>query len=174
MKKKIIAVSGKQYCGKDTLAKLILEKFPNFRRVGIGDAIKIEYGKQKGLTFEEIEENKHLYRADLIELGNWGRAQSPLYWLHKIIELEYDVIVPDMRVMKELECFKKENAFLLRVEASRESRALRGNITNEEDETETALDSYKDWDWTIDNSSGFESLKSNTVALFDAIENYYK
>jgi len=173
MKKKIIAVSGKQYSGKDTVAKLILEKFPNFSRVGIGDAIKIEYGKRKGLSFEEIENEKHLYRADLIELGNWGRSQGDLFWLNKIFELPYDVIVPDMRVMPELEAFKNENAFLLRVEASRESRSLRGNITDEDDYTETALDNYSQWNYVIDNSSGYETLKTNSELLFEAVENYF-
>ena len=53
--KKIIVISGKQYSGKDTLAKLLLQYLDGFTRVGIGDAIKIEYGKQKGLSFDEIE-----------------------------------------------------------------------------------------------------------------------
>mgnify|MGYP003311019439 CR=1 FL=1 len=44
------------------------------------------YGKEKGLTYEEIEANKAQYRADLIALGNWGRAQDPDYWLKKILE----------------------------------------------------------------------------------------
>ena len=44
--KNIIVISGKQYSGKDTLAKILLEKLPDFKRIGIGDAIKIEYGKR--------------------------------------------------------------------------------------------------------------------------------
>ena len=58
---KIIIISGKQYSGKDTLAKILLEELSDFKRIGIGDAIKIEYGKMKNLTFEEIEKNKHLF-----------------------------------------------------------------------------------------------------------------
>ena len=54
-KKKIIVISGKQYSGKDTLAKILLEFLPQFKRIGIGDAIKIQYGKENNLTFEEIE-----------------------------------------------------------------------------------------------------------------------
>ena len=74
--KQIIVISGKQYSGKDTLAKILLEKLDGFRRIGIGDAIKIEYGKRNDLSFEQIEKDKYLYRKDLIELGNWGRAQD--------------------------------------------------------------------------------------------------
>ncbi|MBR1616902.1 hypothetical protein IJ670_02005, partial [bacterium] len=84
--KKIIVISGKQYSGKDTLCKILLEKMPTFKRIGIADAIKLKYASQKGLTFEEIEKNKHLYRKDLIELGNWGRNQDKDYWLLDIIK----------------------------------------------------------------------------------------
>ncbi|GBF23550.1 phosphomevalonate kinase [Candidatus Gastranaerophilus sp. (ex Termes propinquus)] len=173
MKKKIIAVSGKQYSGKDTVAKLVLEKFPNFRRVGIGDAIKLEYGKKHGLSFEEIERDKHLHRADLIALGNWGREQDPHFWLKKIVELEYNIIVPDMRVMEELNIFKRENAFLLRVEASTESRSARGQIACEGDRTECELDDHSSWDYVLDNSSDYEALKHKVLGLFDAIEKYF-
>ena len=58
MTKKIIILSGKQFSGKDTVAKFLLEFMPDFKRIGLGDAIKLEYGKQKGLTFEEIWKQK--------------------------------------------------------------------------------------------------------------------
>ena len=84
MANKIIIFSGKQYSGKDTAAKIILDKLKNYKRCAMGDIIKYTYGKDKGITYEEIEKNKALYRADLIKLGNWGRAQDPDYWLKKI------------------------------------------------------------------------------------------
>ncbi len=155
---KIIIISGKQYSGKDTVAKVLLNHFEDFKRIGIGDAIKIEYGRQKGLSFEEIEAQKHLYREDLIALGNWGRKEHPDYWLKKILELDYNIIVPDIRVIHEVEMFKNRGAFTLRVEASKTARASRGTITNEDDSTETGLDNYKDWDYTLDNSGNYEEL----------------
>ena len=60
--KKIIAISGKQYSGKDTLAKLLLDDLEGFVRVGIGDAIKIKYAQEKNITFEEVEKKAH-YRG---------------------------------------------------------------------------------------------------------------
>ena len=83
--KKIIVFSGKQFSGKDTVAKILLERFKTFKRIGIADAIKMRYAEQKGLTIDEIEKNKPIYRQDLIDLGDWGRAQSPDYWLNSII-----------------------------------------------------------------------------------------
>ena len=55
MADRLIVLSGKQFSGKDTVGKILLEKFPSFRRIGIGDAIKIEYSRRTGLTREEIE-----------------------------------------------------------------------------------------------------------------------
>ena len=77
----LIIFSGKQYSGKDTAAKILMEAMPNFRRCAMGDIIKIEYAQNHGLTYEEIEANKADYRQGLIDLGNWGRQQSPNYWL---------------------------------------------------------------------------------------------
>ena len=47
MTDKIIIFSGKQYSGKDTAAKIMLENMPDFHRCAMGDIIKIEYGKQR-------------------------------------------------------------------------------------------------------------------------------
>lgn len=155
--KKIIVISGKQYSGKDTLAKILLQKMLDFKRIGIGDAIKIEYGKRVGLTFEQIEAQKHLYRSDLIELGNWGRAQDGDFWLKNIANLD-NIIIPDVRVPHEVDFFKERGAYLIRVNSSLENRSKRGVITNENDLTETALDDYKNWNVIVENNSTYEDL----------------
>ena len=154
----IIIFSGKQYSGKDTAAKIMLDKMPDFKRCAMGDIIKLTYGKEKGLTYEEIEKNKAIYRQDLINLGNWGRKQDPDYWLKKILEQKGNIIVTDVRVLHEYEVFKNAGAVAIRVEASRETRQKRGNLVGENDITETGLDNIKDWDYVIDNNSDYENL----------------
>lgn len=172
MSNKIIVISGKQFSGKDTVAKILLETFKDFKRIGIGDAIKLEYSKKNDLTFEQIEAEKHLYREDLIKLGNRGRAYDPDFWLKKILELDYNIIVPDVRVTHEVEMFKARNAFLLRVEASPEARSLRGKIVSGDDSTETGLDNYKTWDYIIDNNGNYETLVTNAKPLIELISKY--
>ena len=172
--KKIICLSGKQYCGKDTIAKILLEELSTFKRVGIGDAIKIEYGRQHNLTYEEIDSHKGIYRTGLIELGNYGRSLDPDYWLKKIIDMDCDIIVPDVRLIHEAEIFKNAGGFLIRVEASYEARSLRGVITNANDTTECELDSYTGWDYVISNESDYETLVKNTKPLIEAIKNNFK
>ncbi len=160
MADKIIIFSGKQYSGKDTAAKILLDTLPSYRRCAMGDIIKLTYGEQKGLTYEEIEKNKAIYRQDLIDLGNWGRAQNPDYWLNKIISQTGNIVVTDVRVPHEYDIFKNSGAIAIRVEASRDVRIARGgSLVGENDITEIGLDNIKDWDYIIDNNSDYEHLK---------------
>ncbi|MBQ4078360.1 hypothetical protein IJD15_04185 [bacterium] len=170
MTKKIIVFSGKQFSGKDTVAKILLERFPSFKRIGIADAIKMQYGKEKGLTIEEIEKNKPIYRQDLIDLGDWGRAQNPDYWLNSIIAYDGNTIVTDLRVEHELNLFRSHGAFAIRVEASEEARSKRGVLAAKNDATETGLDNITDWDYVIQNEGSYEDLLENTEKLIKIIE----
>lgn len=171
--KVIIIFSGKQFSGKDTVAKILLERFKTFKRIGIADAIKMRYSEKTGLSLEEIEKNKPLYRQDLIDLGDWGRAQSPDYWLNSILEYEGNTIVTDIRVKHELELFKKYGAFAVRVEATEEARAKRGTLVSKNDNTETALDDVKDWDYVIQNNGTYEELVENTEKLIGVLKSKY-
>lgn len=166
----IIIFSGKQYAGKDTAAKIMLDKMQNYRRCAMGDIIKLTYGAQKGLTYDEIEKNKAKYRSDLIVLGNWGREQDPDYWLKKIIKQRGNIIVTDVRVPHEYEVFKNAGAITIRVEATRETRAKRGQLVGENDITEVGLDNEKNWDYIIDNNSTYEHLKSQVEKIIDEIK----
>lgn len=167
---KIIIFSGKQYSGKDTVAKVLLENMPDYKRFAMGDVIKLEYGQKKGLTYEEIEKNKPIYRQDLIDLGNWGRAQDPYYWMKKIISQPGKIIVTDVRVPMEYKIFKEAGAIAIRVEASRETRASRGELVGENDVTEVGLDHIKDWDFIIENNSDYETLKQKALDLVEKLK----
>lgn len=167
---KIIIFSGKQYSGKDTAAKIMLNKMPTFKRCAMGDIIKLTYGKKMSLTLEEIEKSKAQYRPDLIELGNWGRAQDPDYWLKKIIEQDGNIIVTDVRVPHEYEVFKNAGAITIRVEATRETRSQRGTLVGEKDITEVGLDNITDWDFVIDNNSDYEHLKEQVLKIIKKIK----
>ena len=168
--KKIIIFSGKQYSGKDTAAKILMTVMPSFKRCAMGDIIKIEYAKAKNLTYEEIEANKAIYRQDLINLGNWGRSQSPDYWIQKIIRHEGNIVVTDVRIKHEYNIFKQAGAITIRVNADRDIREARGGIlVGENDITETDLDEIQDWDFLIDNNKDYETLKENVLKIVEKI-----
>ena len=166
----IITFSGKQYSGKDTAAKILMELMPDFRRCAMGDIIKLEYGRINGITYDEIEANKPKYRQGLIDLGNWGRAQSPDYWLEKIIAQKGNIVVTDVRIKHEYEIFKKAGAITIRVEAARDVREHRGGaLIGENDVTEIDLDDIQDWDYIIDNNKDYETLRKNVLELVQKI-----
>ena len=168
--KRIIIFSGKQYSGKDTAAKILMEEMPEFKRCAMGDIIKIEYGRQHNLTYDEIETNKALYRQGLIELGNWGRKQSPDYWIKKIIERDGNIVVTDVRIKHEYEVFKKAGAISIRIEASRKIREARGGkLVGENDVTELDLDNVEDWDFVVDNNKDYETLKQNVLKIVEKL-----
>ena len=170
MTNRIITFSGKQYSGKDTAAKILMEAMPDFKRCAMGDIIKIEYGKLNNLTYEEIEANKTQYRQGLIDLGNWGRQQSPDYWLQKIIEQDGNKVVTDVRIKHEYEVFKKAGAITIRVEADRNIRETRGGkLIGEDDVTEVDLDDIQDWDFVIDNNKDYEMLKKEVLKIVEKI-----
>ena len=170
MADKIIIFSGKQFSGKDTAAKIMLAKMPDYKRCAMGDIIKLTYGKEKGLTYEEIEKNKPLYRQDLINLGNWGRAQDADYWLKKIIAEDGNLIVTDVRVQHEYDVFKAAGAITIRVEASRDTRAARGELIGETDITEIGLDHISDWDYVIDNNTNYENLERQVEQIIKELQ----
>ena len=170
MAEKIIIFSGKQYSGKDTAAKILMEAMPEFRRCAMGDIIKLEYAKEHNLTYEEIEANKPKYRQGLIELGNWGREQSPDYWLEKIIAQEGNIVVTDVRIKHEYEVFKKAGAISIRVNATREIRETRGGkLIGENDVTEVDLDNIQDWNFQLDNNTDYETLRKNVLKIVEKL-----
>ena len=135
----------------------------------MGDIIKLEYGKQHNLTYDEIENNKSKYRAGLIELGNWGRAQSPDYWLEKIISMDGNILVTDVRVPHEYEVFKKAGAIAIRINADRDVRAKRGTLVGETDITEVGLDDITDWDYVVENNSDYFTFEKEMLKIAEEI-----
>lgn len=170
MANRIIIFSGKQYSGKDTAAKILMDEMPSFKRCAMGDVIKLEYGKLNNVTYEEIEENKPKYRQGLIDLGNWGRAQDKDYWLKKIIAQEGNIVVTDVRIKHEYELFKSAGAISIRIEADRKLRESRGGkLIGENDVTEVDLDDIQDWDYIIDNNKDYKTLKKNVLKIVQEI-----
>ncbi len=164
---KLIAISGKQYVGKDVLADLLLEYLPDFQKVPLALAIKLAYAQQQHLTLAEIEANKAAHRPGLIELGNWGRNQDPDYWIKQVLQKPGKKLISDLRLKREYELLKTEGAFLIRLEADRSVRAQRGQIVSEADPTEQDLDAIAEWHLKLQNNGSVDELRN---ALEKALE----
>lgn len=163
----LIGISGKQYAGKDFLTEMLLARLPGFKRVPLAHAIKQAYAKQHGLTLEEIERDKAHHRPGLIELGDWGRRQDPQYWLKQALAEPGKKIISDVRLKHEYNFLRSHGAFMIRLEADRETRAQRGNIVSETDLTETDLDDITDWDAILTNNTSADELENQLQKLLD-------
>lgn len=154
----LIAISGKQYSGKDLLTDLLIKRLPGFKKIPLALAIKEEFANRHGLTLAEIEAHKAQYRPGLIALGNWGRAQDPDYWLKQVLSQPGKKIISDLRLKREYDLLKAEGAFLIRLEADRAIRAKRGDIVSEDDPTEWELDKIAEWDLRLENNDSPDEL----------------
>lgn len=155
-----IALSGKQYAGKDTVADLLAKLLPHYQKRPIARAIKEEFARLYHLSPQEVEANKAVYRLGLITVGQRRRAQNPNYWLDRILQAPGPAIVSDMRLQYEFERLKSAGAVMIRVESDRVFRGERGTLTNEADPTECELDHETRWDAVIRNDGSLEDLES--------------
>ncbi len=167
--KKIVVISGKQFSGKDSVANVIKQILKDFKLAPLADAIKIEFSQKKNLTFNEIERNKPLYRAELISFSTEKRSKDPDCWIKKVLSYEDDLIISDVRLQHEIKTFDEMGAVKIRVESSREERAKRGRLVKEDDYTEVDLDNYKNWDYVIENNGTFAELEAQATKIGEEI-----
>jgi phosphomevalonate kinase len=168
--KKIVAISGKQFSGKDTVADVLVTELSGFVKAPLAKLIKEKFSQEKGLAVDIIDMNKPVYRVDLIELGNRMREEDPDYWIKAVLEAGDSILVSDMRLKNEFNSFKKMNAITIRVNSPREERAKRGLIVSEYDSTEVDLDDITEWDYVLYNDGTHEELKQKARDLANEIK----
>ena len=84
-------------------------------------------------------------------------------------------MVTDVRVQHEYDVFKSAGAISIRVEASRDTRLLRGgSLSGEDDVTEIGLDHIKNWDFVVNNDSDYKNLRDNAIKIVESIKSNIK
>ena len=110
----IIAFNGFSKSGKDEVGKYLVEQ-EGFKRKAFGDLLKKDLAKQNGISIDNIENNKELFRDQLIEYGEGKRKNNPLYWVNKTFQgidignLENNIVITDVRRIDELKWLKQMN-----------------------------------------------------------------
>lgn len=156
----IIMITGKQRSGKTTAAKLLAQLTPSARAYALADALKIEYydtifpgqttttpsGRIRWVDRQK-QDNPEI-RGHLIRLGAERRAEDPEYWCKKVWEkMQLDnppvAIISDWRLPNESRFFGTRKG-VNELRTLRIARADRSGylLTNQDDESETALDLY--------------------------------
>lgn len=164
--KYLIVVSGKSKSGKDEFFKILKSIDPTFKRLAFADKLKGMLAEYNNITVVELEENKAIFRHDLILVGTMIRKVNPLYWVKSIefdpIYADNNICVTDMRYRNEkqyLEYAKNKKVIFVRIEVSEDNLARRGydqKIKNLESEID--LDTDTKFPITIDNNGSLDDF----------------
>lgn len=73
-------------------------------------------------------------------------------------------------MQREYALLRERGAFILRVEAERQTRASRGRLVAETDRTECDLDAMTDWDAVIHNNGDEAELQARLESLLSQLE----
>lgn len=175
----IYVLSGKAGNGKNKIAELIKDIYEEkgAKTINLAYASYLKEYAKNILAWDGSEETKP--REFLQEIGislikNNIDASMLINRTLEDIEVYsyfYDVItISDARFTDEIEEVRKnfKNVIVIHVFGKE------NNLTDEQRKhiTETALDSYNDYDYEIDNSKSLEELKNNIERIIEEVENY--
>lgn len=151
----IIALTGKQRSGKDTVAQYLVDRY-GFTRKSLAEPVY-----QIARDFFGMKEKD---RKLLISIGMAMRNIDPMVWvkyLWRWVEESgvRNVVIPDVRFLNEAYFFSSQGARIVRVFATPETRASRQGYTPEaeSDVSETEMDEITP-DYYLDNNGTFQEL----------------
>lgn len=169
---KIFLIAGKAESGKGELAKIIKEYYIYQRET----SVITEYGKYiKSLATEILDwdgNNLTKPRKELQELGAKVRDFNPKYFTNNMLQdialyetLTQNVIISDVRMPEEIDEIKNvyDNVYAIYIENQFKPSTL--SIEEQIDITETALENYCDYDYTIVN----DTLENVKRKMFDIL-----
>jgi hypothetical protein len=166
-----IGISGRIGVGKTTVARMLLARFPHYRRKGFGDFLKEEVAKRFNFPLEYCYERKNevVLHPDLPNgamsvrriLQWWGdkrRQENKLYLVNKMrqfLDKHDKVIIDDIRFPEEAGLIRNYGGVLIRI------HPYPGYKYTEQSYhiSETALDDYHGWDMEFKPDFGREFLR---------------
>lgn len=158
----IIAISGKQQAGKDTVGDYLVENY-GFAKLAFADKLKDVAMDLFELSYEECYGVKtERSRFILQKLGTEvARNIDPDVWVNYTMRIakEYEdkgisVVITDARYPNEANVVRKLGGKVWRIE-----RRYRNTATGDQEHaSEIALDNYKNFNYTIYNDKSKEEL----------------
>lgn len=160
-----IALTGSARAGKNEVALMLAEHYPNLVEVAFADELKYLCSAM----FGDVYGSKN--RDALIEIGNSARAIDPDVWVKHLDrrikflqagKAEADFIITDIRYPNEVK-YARDNGFtILKVSAKDDIRVERALQSGEELDLDNDGDKFVSSlkaDWTIYNNLGLDELR---------------
>jgi hypothetical protein len=175
----LIGMSGRRGSGKDTVARLLQQLQPEriWQVRSFGDSIKSVCAALTGETVEPYYTQKG--KAELVptfkrtrgemlqQVGQALRVWEPRVWVDAFFAaLPHDacVLVPDVRFANEADPIRSRSGLMLRIEG--DPLQQRGDGTRDDNHpSETAMDDYRHFDFTIHNTGSFQDLEQQVREL---------
>lgn len=143
---KIVAFSGRRYCGKSTCSSIVSDLCDDFREVAFADALRQDYCKLNKLELSDLYKDKERYRKGLIKLSEVRKKKDPAYFAKRLFEGLSDsdcIVISDLRFIEELKEIVDRGGLVLNVQSSYGERSKRGWVYDsliDNDYSETELD----------------------------------
>ena len=168
---KIFILSGKAKSGKNVIANTIEHYYGKEKCIQISYAYYIKDYLTRMGKYNEREKTKYRSLLQRFGVDFLGQQINSKFLIHRVLEdIEvfsyfYDVIIiTDARLIDEIEIPKQEfnNITTIRVTSKKEN-----DLTEEERKhiTEVGLDTYRKFDYVIENDSDLEQLKNKTIEI---------
>lgn len=176
----IIALSGKLQSGKDTLARYLLELLPGYEPKQFAEKLKLivsimtgaplrdmatAEGKQRYLPAWKMTVGEMLQRVGTDAVRNHVHVDGWVLATFAYYTPQSNWIITDCRFPNEAEAVKSRGGILIRVNRARRDTA--GRDTNHP--SETALDNYAGWDFTVDNNGTLEDLQTIAQGIANVV-----
>ena len=181
MKKRLLAISGKRFSGKDTLAALLVERAAlrgltletcafaaESKRMFVED--RAAHGTAVDLErLQRDREYKETWRPQLTAFTMDQLAQDPLVFCRRVADRialsQHASLVTDVRLRLEVEHLRPRfDLHLVRIARSDDARAASGwtyTAAVDGHETETQLDDVSLWDEVVDNDGSLDELAAH-------------
>ncbi|MFO0662154.1 MAG: hypothetical protein U0165_20320 [Polyangiaceae bacterium] len=187
-RKLVLAISGKRFSGKDTLAAAIEKQAARrglaLRRRAFADACKQAFcrslevrGVQLDPTLLSTDRNtKEAWRPELTRFTEEQLAVDPQVFARQILDEDHaeTVLISDLRLRTEIECLISESQpIFVRLTRSDASRAASGWVFTpgvDTHRTETELDTWNGWDEQVTNDGTLEALDQRAQQLVRRLE----
>jgi len=170
---KVIQISGKKRHGKDTIASILMDKFPDAILLSFAEPMKQIIATTLGITLTELDELKntdHKVRGILQRFGSeamkavFGEDVWAELLKRKLLKMPDNalVIITDWR----FNCEVIEGSLKLRVNRPTLS------IDTDAHRSELELDDYKYFDYILENVAGINELEQLVYHLIPSIKTF--
>ena len=184
----VLAISGKRFYGKDTLAELLCDLAQQagkpLLRHALADQSKEGFADSHTAAGAPVDARrlktdrlyKERWRPELTAYTEAELARDPLVFCKRLLaaargQAAPAILISDLRLLCELEWLRERGAFLARLHVEGSVRAGFGWSFQEgvdDHRTETELDGRSDWDAVVVNPGTRAGLEEEAVALLAA------